>query len=179
MPVLAAEARNRFPQYRFDAEILPTDWHAGPAALDTLHAARSPILALHFGVSRNARGFVIETVGRNERRDTEDAAGCRPQSRCIAEGGPDTLVSQLPASGIVARLIAAGLPATTSDDAGGYLCNAILYQSLAHCSARGSANRAGFIHIPSDLGETGAQLSLDDGVRGGIEILAVCLERRP
>ena len=175
---LAAAAKRRFEVYRFETAILATDWDTGPAKLAAIQTSRSHLLALHFGVSRQARGFVIETVGRNERRDAEDAAGCRPQSSCISEDGPARLFTPLPATGIVARLTVGGLAATTSDDAGGYLCNAIFYQSLAHCSAQNGASRAGFIHIPADLGEPGAELSMDDGVRGGLEILAACLDQR-
>ena len=176
VPKLAAAARRHFPAYRFAAVILPTEWGAAPAELARQMSDGRPRLAVHFGVSREAKGFVVETTGRNACRDTADAAGSAPASRCIAEDGPDTRPTLLPVGDIVARLASAGLPVTTSDDAGGYLCNAVLYHSLGHCTARPDGLRAGFVHIPADLGTPAAALTFEQGIAGGLEIVAACLD---
>jgi pyroglutamyl-peptidase len=81
----------------------------------------------------------------------------------------------------VTRLKAMGLPEATSDDAGSYLCNAVLYQSLGlmGAGARGQgAGIAGFVHLPSSLADGGkaGALTFEQALAGSLEIIAVCLE---
>lgn len=176
VPRLARAARRRFPDWRIATAILPTEWQAAPAELARHHARARPIWAVHFGVSREARGFVIETTGRNVCRDALDAAGAHAGARCLVDDGPPVRAASLPLDAIRARLERRGLPAVTSDDAGGYLCNAILYHSLGHAEAARLPARSGFIHVPADLGETGSALSLADALSGGLEILSACFD---
>ncbi len=178
VPRLAKAARRKFPEWRIATAILPTEWHVAPAELARHHARARPLWTVHFGVSREARGFVIETTGRNVCRDTADAAGAQPGSLYLDADGPPIRAANLPHDAIHARLVQSGLPATSSDDAGGYLCNAILYHSLGHAARATHPTRSGFIHIPADLGDPGSALSLLDAIAGGLEILSACLEER-
>jgi pyroglutamyl-peptidase len=183
---LARLAGARLPGYAVHAETLPTEWQAGPARLDELLQELDPVIALHFGVSHRARGFVVETRARNFREDICDACGAAPDALAIAENGPGEMSSTLPTGLIVERLRRKGLPVQLSRDAGGYLCNAVLYHSLSEARgrvARGIGSRRGFIHIPDSLskGRGGASrrssaslLDWDAAVEGGIEIMAVC-----
>ena len=84
-----------------------------------------------------------------------------------------------PAARIVQRLRRAGLPATLSQDAGAYLCNAILFHSLRLGGGLASPAASGFIHIPTRLPRRSAELTFDDAVRGGLEIVATALRRSP
>lgn len=171
---LAMDAAKAFPAFRFAAEILPTEWGAVPQRLRALAAAVNPVLVLHFGVTRETVGFRIETRGGNACQLTSDAAGLTPRAPYLKQDGADWHSVTIPTGAIVARLIALGLPAALSDDAGGYLCNALLYHSLADTRAQsGASYGCGFIHIPADL--TGPPLSFDDAVRGAVEIIGVCL----
>lgn len=183
---LARLAARRIPGFAFCAETLPTEWQAGPQRLAELLEAHDPVVALHFGVSYRARGFVIETRGRNERRDIEDACGAVPGQSCVALDGPAELPATLPTGLIVDRLRRMGLPVQLSRDAGGYLCNEILYQSLSEARARGGGSigpRRGFVHIPDRLangargGSRRSSASLLDweaALDGGLEIMSVC-----
>lgn len=175
VPRLASAARRKFSGWRIATAILPTEWQRAPAELARHLTRTRPRCAVHFGVSRDARGFVIETTGRNVCRDTVDAAGVQPGSLCLDECGPMIRASNLPLDTIRERLVRRGLPAQTSDDAGGYLCNAVLYHSLGHAEAAPLPARSGFIHIPADLGAPGSTLSLADALAGGLEILSACL----
>ena len=58
-----------------------------------------------------------------------------------------------------------------SDDAGSYLCNAVLYQSLASCEARGSGT-AGFVHVPRDPLDIHRMNEIITAVMG---IIGICL----
>src|SRR4029078_6044174 len=98
--------------------------------VDRLWAGGGAVLALHLGVSHGARGFQIELVGRNLRGARPDASGQLPSCEAVIATGPAVLAATLPAERIVARLTRAGFPCCTSNDAGDYLCNAIMYHSL-------------------------------------------------
>jgi pyroglutamyl-peptidase len=180
VPRLASAARDLFPAYDVVAEILPTEWAAAPQRLADLLARSGPVLALHFGVTRHAEGFRIELVGRNECKQTEDAGGCLPASGVLIEDGPPKLGCTLPAERIVDRLVRLGVPATTSEDAGGFLCNALLYHSLAAARALETPRLAGFVHLPIDLPERNAaqdrRLDMRGAIAGGLEIIAECLD---
>ena len=62
--------------------------------------------------------------------------------------GPETLESRLPLNAIHKELSAAGLPVEWSDDAGGYLCNAVFTLSLARGAEDFHPAMSGFIHVP-------------------------------
>jgi pyroglutamyl-peptidase len=184
---VAEAARGELPGFKVHAETLPTEWQAGPARLAGLLDEHQPTLALHFGVSRRATGFVIETRARNATQCVADACGEAPRGDVLLDDGPDEIGVTLPTSQIVDRLRRLRLPVQLSRDAGGYLCNALLYHSLDHARRRsgpGFGPRRGFIHIPDRLvgGKTrgvmrpaaASRLEWDGAVRGGMAILATC-----
>lgn len=74
---LAKLAARRLPGFAVRAETLPTEWQAGPARLSALLDDLRPAVALHFGVSHRARGFVVETRARNTRMTSSMRAGKR------------------------------------------------------------------------------------------------------
>ncbi|MFT3788570.1 MAG: hypothetical protein QM770_20760 [Tepidisphaeraceae bacterium] len=144
-------AARRHPRLRIVTEVLPVEWYAGPRALESAYMRQRPDIAIHFGVSRHARGFVIECEARNECRDLPDAAGARPLAPRLAQDGPDRLASTFPANDIVCRLERAGIRASLSRDAGAYLCNAILFRSLQLAADEASGAVVGFVHVPTDI----------------------------
>lgn len=132
---------------------LPTEWRRGPDRAEAAVRRLRPDLVVHFGVSQRATGFVLETCARSACHRLADACGAFPAEPLL--GRPATLKSSLPMSPLRARLAAAGLPVTTSDDAGGYLCNAVLYRTLGlPPGVRPTA--VGFVHIPASLAGQGA-----------------------
>ena len=185
VPRLAKAARDLFPDYDIVAEILPTEWVAAPQKLGDLLARPGTVLALHFGVSRQAEGFQIELVGRNQCKAMADAAGNMPAVECLLDEGPAELSCTVPAERIVQRLTQLGVPARTSTDAGGFLCNALLYHSLAAADTLEKPHLVGFVHLPVDLVGHGAdgqwprpgcRLDMRSAMAGGLEIIAACLE---
>jgi pyroglutamyl-peptidase len=177
---LAPAARRAFPGYRFEAHMLSTEWHGGTHRLVELLDATRPVVALHFGVSRKASGFVIETRGYNEHSAVVDACGVTPEAgNCLVHDAPATLSAQLPASLIAHRLRHHSLPVEISRDAGRYLCNAALYHSLEVARRHGGGVRAGFIHLPLSIDERrhvgGSRLTMPRAITGGLEIIGACL----
>lgn len=177
----------RLAGYRVAPAILPTEWRGGPDRLLELLAGMRPVLALHFGVSSRQEGFAVETRGRNHCERTKDACGEEPVSARLDAAGPADLPATIPAQHVVMRLRQRGLPAQVSRDAGGYLCNALLYRSLDFARRRHPAMRAGFVHIPDLLlARRGvgsrrirqiSRLDLDEAVDGALEIIAASLGR--
>jgi pyroglutamyl-peptidase len=187
VPRIAETARCALPGITVAASILPTEWEAGLTRLAALVERLKPTVALHFGVSGRATGFEIETRGRNRCSLSEDAAGKLPSDTRLSADGPEYLQATLPAAHIVMRLRRRGLPAQISRDAGGYLCNALLYRSLEIARHSSLPNRTGFIHLPASLvGERrpslepriAGRLTWNEVVEGGLEILSATLGRR-
>lgn len=179
VPELAASARQRFHDHDVVDAILPVIWMESPKLVCDLIADHGPAVALHFGVAKNARDVQIECTGRNQCAARVDANGALPGAELLVEHGPQTLAATFPVDRIVARLEQAGVPFSTSDDAGGYLCNALLYHSLTAAHARPKPHLAGFVHLPASLTADSASdcpLSWDDALRGGLEIIAACVE---
>lgn len=146
---LGAMPRRGVPAPRLFTAALPTSWREGPLALRAFIREVRPHVIVHFGVSARARGFVIETRAFNEASPRPDCDGALPDGRCLRAGGGSVLAASLPARRIVQRLRMAGIPAELSADAGRYLCNAVLFESLTLASRAASKPRVGFIHIPA------------------------------
>jgi pyroglutamyl-peptidase len=185
VPELIEAARAKFTEHDVVGAILPTEWVAAPQKLGDLLARPGTVLALHFGVSRQAEGFQIELVGRNQCKAVADAAGCMPAAECLLDDGPAELACTLPVERIVQRLTRLGVPVRTSTDAGGFLCNALLYHSLGAAHTLAKPHLVGFVHLPADLVGHGAdgrrprpgcRLDMPAAVAGSLEIIAACLE---
>lgn len=192
---LAELARRAFPGYRVHREILRTEWQAGPERAAALLATLRPVLALHLGVSSKAVGLTIETRAHNLCRPLGDAAGLMPSSGLISGEGPEFLAARVPAALAVHRLRQLGIGASASRDAGGYLCNAVLYRSLDCATRMGLASRIGFLHLPQDLPGSpdrvpdhcqrarrvrpARRLGWQQAVTGGLVVMATALGQSP
>lgn len=160
---------------------LSTGWREGLAQLRAFVASVRPDVLVHFGVSPMARGFVIETRAFNETSPRPDCTGALAAGRSVRGSGRGLLKVSLPTAHLLQRLRRSAIPAELSADAGRYLCNAILFESLALAEAAASARMAGFIHIPP-LSYPEAGITLDNGfgwpeLRRGAEIILEALAR--
>jgi pyroglutamyl-peptidase len=149
VPRVAGAAERAFPGYRIHAEVLPTEWRAGPVRARELLEHLRPVLVVHFGVSGKATGLTLETRAQRTFRTLCDAAGRLPPA---PDGeAPDMLRTTLPAALALERLRRLRIPAVLSRDAGGYLCNAVLYASLRRAGELNLSCRIGFVHVPHRL----------------------------
>jgi len=186
VPELAKRAALAFPDARFVAEVLATEWVGAPRHVAAVIADVRPDLILHFGVSSRARGFEIEQRAHNACRSMPDAAGEMPRAATLRRGGAEVLRTTLPVPHLVMALKQRGIPVYTSRDAGAYLCNAVLYHSLQMAAEGDRDCRVGFVHVPASLarpggpnrGRTGAcPLTWPQAIEGGLAIIAGCLGR--
>ena len=128
------------------AVVLETEYRRSWATLRGLYSAFSPDVVIHFGLNSEAEAIHLECVGRNQvATGKTDACGYAPASARLLRDGPATVAATFPSAEILAALKMAGFPASLSDDAGHYVCNATLYRSLIAAPA---ARRIGFVHVP-------------------------------
>lgn len=148
---VARLARRRLPDFRFSSAVLPTEWTRAPRRIEELHRRHRPLLALHFGVAPGTRGIRLEAEARNICRAACDAAGIFPPSSQLCEGGPARRPASIDVRAIADALNAGGSACSISHDAGGYLCNAVLYHSLGQAAEASRGCRVGFVHVSPHL----------------------------
>ncbi|GAB7540309.1 pyroglutamyl-peptidase I [Burkholderia sp. 3C] len=123
---------------------------AGPALLAAIeHTA--PALVLCLGLAAGRADVSVERVAINviDAR-IPDTAGRQPIDVPVVAGGPVGYFSTLPIKALVRDLRAAGIPASVSQTAGTYACNAVFYTLLHHLAMQRMATRGGFVHLPCD-----------------------------
>ncbi len=114
---------------------------------------------LHFGLRANGRHIDLERQAINERDGRPDTVEARhsaslPTAQTLLDAAPRVRTSGLFLGDLADRYNGRRSPempeATTSDDCGRYVCNAIYYHSLHACERNGSAgSEALFVHVPA------------------------------
>lgn len=133
---------------RIAGRVLPVV-HAGLAErIGALIDGTAPRAIICLGLDPGKAEIRLERAAAN-RLDFEIADNAGDLLRGpVVRDGPATLRSTLPLAAIEARLRAAGLPVRCSDDAGGFICNAMMYHALSAAARRRPAPPCGFIHLP-------------------------------
>lgn len=171
----------------FHFHLFKTSYAQVDSDLAALSKQLNPDIVLHFGLDQNAIGFKLESMGRNELHvDKPDVDGFCPDASILPDS-TDEILSTFPIDEIEARLKRKGFAVQRSEDAGGYLCNYLLYRTLSNLCWQKPPRYAGFIHVPylvkhcSVVGEkAAADISFMEWEilhNGCLEIADVCLER--
>ncbi len=123
---------------------LPVVYATAEEMLAERLASVKPDAILHLGLAGRRKTISIETRARNRLSTIHPDASRALSGRMKLElHGTPQRRSRFPVSWLVAGMRRAGLAVQASADAGDYLCNQILYLSLA------SHDRpCGFIHVP-------------------------------
>ncbi len=131
--------------HRVETLCLPVAYDALAEPLLAGLARHTPRVAIAFGEGPPV--VQIEMLARNgyAPEGRLDNRGRAPSRREIVPGAAEEIPTRLPAGELVAALLAAGVPARTSADCGGYLCNECFYRLMQ--AAPGPALR-GFVHVP-------------------------------
>ncbi len=126
--------------HRIVTLVLPVQWGMPEAKVPDAVRAKRPSLVLGLGEGFPGQAR-CERIAHN-RAAHPDENGRRPPRAQLDPTGPATRTATLAFS--AAWFADAGLPVTASDDAGDYLCNNLLYVSLAQADVP----RCGFLHLP-------------------------------
>jgi pyroglutamyl-peptidase len=158
--------------------VLPVVYAEIGPRLEALARKIQPDAIVHFGVAPRRTRLCVETRALNRVSLLHpDASGARPARRDIIAGAPKSQRSTLPCGQIAAALRRRGFNAALSTDAGDYVCNQTLFQSLHRSHApQNRVPLVGFIHVPGRRGElTAARLTL--AAATAIRALAPSLRR--
>jgi pyroglutamyl-peptidase len=152
---------------RFHFETLPTTWAGRFEVTDRLRKELSPDAIVHFGVDGSRRTINIEARAVNRAtRVKPDARGAHAETALLEPGEERARTSTLPIRALHQAAVRSGLPVALSRDAGTYLCNATLWDSI------GSGIPSVFVHVPSlPRGRFDTRLSLQQMEQAAIQIL--------
>lgn len=162
----ALETSTSLPDLSLGVEIIPVLWGGARAMLCEAVARVMPHAILHFGVSKRASAFEIETRACNITGSKKDHAGVIPPETSLDPAGKLFLTATLPPYFLLDALTRDGFPAAISHDAGRYLCNALFYWSL--CDAKAEGRLVSFVHMPAfgAEAEQPPRLTMDEAVAG-------------
>ncbi len=131
--------------------VLPVDCLKMPGRLAALWDEYQPALVIGLGLAFGESGLRIEAVGRNwiSIKGGDNGGNVR-LGEAIMPGAAETYASTFASRSIVEALVAAGIPAFLSEDAGSHLCNHFLFTALHRVVGRPGqkAPACGFIHLP-------------------------------
>ena len=107
-----------------------------------------PDIILCLGLAPGEKMIRLERIAANYSKfDIKDNAG-EVVHGPINPDGPVAFDSTLPMEKLMAAVQRCGIPARVSNTAGTFLCNAVLYHALEHCSLHFPRSMCGFIHLP-------------------------------
>ncbi|MTH97979.1 peptidase C15 [Roseibium sp. RKSG952] len=124
--------------------VLPATWSGRQAVTRTLIDRVAPDAVVHFGVDGKRREINIETRAVNRAiRVRCDAEGAYSATACLGHPAEAPRLSTLSPARLLEAVRRTGAPVAMSKDAGNYLCNATLWDTL------GRGLPAVFVHVPS------------------------------
>ncbi len=127
-----------------EARVFPVVFERVGADLQRALAESKPDAILHLGLAARRGTISVETRAINRLGPLRvDAARKRPGEGVVEPGGPSFRAASWPAARIRAAIASTGVPARVSINAGDYLCNQLLYLTLAL-----TGKPAGFLHVP-------------------------------
>ncbi len=138
-------------------EVLPVEFEAATVRIRELMDEHQPHTVISLGLAAGRTEITPERVAINVMdAPILDNSGAQPIDEPVVEGGPAAHFLTLPNKAIVRALMDADIPASLSNSAGTYVCNAVTYTAAEHAQSAGMNTRTGFIHVPSAQ-EPGAQ----------------------
>lgn len=128
---------------------LPVAYGRAAAILESAVAAEMPEAVLSLGLAAGRSGITVERTAVNVNdAASPDNDGITLTDAPIIAGAPAAYFTTLPRAGIVAAIRGESLPASTSDSAGTYVCNDLMYRMLHYTASYKLPVKSGFIHVP-------------------------------
>jgi pyroglutamyl-peptidase len=128
--------------------VLPVAYAQGADVLRGAVRAALPEVVVCFGQADGRPGISIERFAHNlDAAEPVDNDGVTSDAE-IDPNGPVAYASTLPVAAIVDSLREAGIPASESRDAGGFLCNHVFYVLMRELEEEQPDTLGGFVHVP-------------------------------
>jgi pyroglutamyl-peptidase len=164
---------------RLTSLVLPVAWsRAFPPLRQALLRGRFDA-ALLLGLAAARDHLEFERFALNWRASpSPDEDGVADDGSPIDPAGPAACFATIPLDALVAACRAAGAPVRTSNHAGTFLCNQVLYQTLRLCDRRDLRCRAGFLHLPPFRAADAAGAAGPPGVPEEVQFRAVAAALR-
>ena len=132
------------------AELLPCEYCGVETALDRCLASFQPDVILSFGVGRHRDVLRLESRGVNlDHASIPDNAGERREGIPIREHGASELRSRIPIDSLALYLSKSGVRVETSEDAGAYVCNHLIYHAETRAQELANPFHFVFTHLPA------------------------------
>ncbi len=117
--------------------------------LQKIIVAEKPDAIIETGLSSSVKGIRFETTGQNHMNGKyPDADGLDPKGDILLQGGPKFLATNGDNAALASLLHQQGIPTEMSADAGGFICNSLLYLTAHQIQKEGLDIKHVFIHTP-------------------------------
>ncbi|MCY4523406.1 MAG: hypothetical protein OXB84_01575 [Halobacteriovoraceae bacterium] len=132
-----------------DTHVFPVVYRDSKKQLENVIRENRPDIFIITGVSRKTHTLCLESTAKNrDNSESPDNLGDVRLNRIIDPGGPSRYVSELPLSRFKDHLAKAGVSASLSDDAGGFICNHYYYTTYLIKESLGRPRICLFVHLP-------------------------------
>ena len=129
--------------------LLPVSYARAANELRGAVRAAQADVVICFGQAEERSGISLERFAHNlDEATTTDNDRVQGSGAPIDAVGPAAYPSTLPVDEIVAALLAEGIPAAPSRDAGGFLCNHVFYALMGLLDEERPGAIGGFVHVP-------------------------------
>jgi pyroglutamyl-peptidase len=128
--------------------VLPVAYARGADVLRGAVRAALPEVVISFGQADGRPGISVERFAHNlDSAEPVDNDGLTSDAE-IDPNGPVAYASTLPVAAMIDALREAGIPASESRDAGGFLCNHVFYALMRVLDEEQPDTIGGFVHVP-------------------------------
>ncbi|NJF25127.1 pyroglutamyl-peptidase I [Thermococcus sp. Bubb.Bath] len=128
---------------------LPVTFNGVRETLPRMIVKEHPDAVVLTGQAGGRPNITVERVAINVMDSTmPDNEGYKPEDEPVFEGALTAYFATLPIKVIVRALRKAKIPASISNTAGTYVCNAAMFTALHTIAVSGMDAKAGFIHVP-------------------------------
>ena len=140
--------------------ILPVSWERAFPEIEKVWNDWKPDAVLMVGLAAGSSAIRIERLGVNLCGEIADIDGLYPDGSAqksgelpIIDGEREAFFATYRHGSILESIKNAGIPVKYSFSAGTYICNYLLYSSLAKNNRENSDMKIGFIHLPYAEGQ--------------------------
>jgi pyroglutamyl-peptidase len=148
--IVAYFARAGAPGHDLTTRVLPVSYARAEREIRALLRAGRFDSALLLGVAGRETHLRLEQIGRWAPAHRLDGDGLPPPNMERPPGALEFYSTPVALGLLMNHLLASGLPARVSDDAGSYVCNHTYYAALQTIAAEELPTRCLFLHVPAD-----------------------------